>query len=239
MRLFLFAVVEEAEDTVRGLGLREAGPGQWQGEGVEVRLTGIGPGPASALAREALARYQGRPLVVCLGFAGGLQPGLPPGTLVVPDRLLREGEGGEPLEVEAGLRAWALEALGDQPTAVGPCLTTDRPVEHPAHKARLAQATGALAVDMETWAVAQTAREAGAPFLAVRAVLDPAGMGLPPFAMAMAGGRGRWSAIPYLGHRPLAFLDLLRLAGAYRTARRALTRAGLALARAPLPEGLG
>lgn len=236
MRLLFFAVVEEAEDTVRSLGLSEVGPGRWRGEGVEVLLTGIGPGPAERCAREALARYPSGPPVVCLGFAGGLHPRLSPGHLVVADRVLPSA-GGEAVEVPPSLVGWAVSALAGLPVQVGPVLTAEHPVEHPAQKVRLARETGALTVDMETGAVARVCREAGAPFVAVRAVLDPAGMGLPPFATAMAGGGGRWAAIPYLGRRPLALLGLLRLAGAYRQARRALTGAGVALARAPLPEG--
>jgi adenosylhomocysteine nucleosidase len=55
---------------------------------------------------------------------------------------------------------------------VGRLLTVDRLIDDPADKRRLAQATGAIALDMETFAVASVCRRAATPFIAIRVVSD-------------------------------------------------------------------
>ena len=59
-----------------------------------------------------------------------------------------------------------------------------------AAKSALRAASGAVAVDMESAAVARLAREAGIPFAVVRAVSDPAQRALPMAARAGFGADG-------------------------------------------------
>jgi adenosylhomocysteine nucleosidase len=65
-------------------------------------------------------------------------------------------------------------------------------------KAALAARTGAIAIDLESGSVARVAAEAGIPFIALRAICDPADRDLPPAALL---------ALDAYGHaRPLAVL---------------------------------
>jgi adenosylhomocysteine nucleosidase len=63
---------------------------------------------------------------------------------------------------------------------LGKLLTTDRIIRTIDEKKLLFEQTGALAVDMETFAVAEACRHRNIPFSAVRVIHDPAGQTLPP-----------------------------------------------------------
>ena len=79
---------------------------------------------------------------------------------------------------------------------------------------------------MESAAVAQVAAEHELPFITLRVVLDTASVSLPGSVMRTlepgnAGRSGLWRAVALLG-APADWGALLRLAAAYRIARRAL-----------------
>jgi adenosylhomocysteine nucleosidase len=94
--------------------------------------------------------------------------------------------------------------------------STATPVVSPAQKARLHKETGAVAVDMESEAVAEVAREKGVRFLAVRAIVDPAERALPR-AVKVDG-----LDVLALLARPQDWFGLVRLAYDWRRAKRAL-----------------
>src|SRR5207244_2077281 len=74
-------------------------------------------------------------------------------------------------------------AHGQPHCAFGSIISRANAVESIADKAALFHETGALAVDMESEAVAAACRAAGVPVLVVRTISDPAGAPLPvPFA---------------------------------------------------------
>ncbi len=102
-------------------------------------------------------------MLVSFGVAGGLDPTLKPGTLVVGDK------------------AWA-ERLG---AVHGMVVGSDVPICTVADKARLAGSV----VDMESHIVERVARQAGLGFVAVRAVLDPAERAVPDAAVALWRGQ--------------------------------------------------
>jgi adenosylhomocysteine nucleosidase len=98
----------------------------------------------------------------------------------------------------------------------------------PARKAALFQATGALAVDLESHLVARVAAAGKRPFLVLRAVADPASRSLPPAAVngldesgAPALGRVLVSVL----REPAQIPALIRLAGDTRRALFALRSA--------------
>ncbi|HLO78401.1 MAG TPA: hypothetical protein VK196_18250, partial [Magnetospirillum sp.] len=86
-------------------------------------------------------------------------------------------------------------------------------------------ATGAAAVDMESGAVARVAAQHGLPFLALRAIADPAGQSLPAPVLRIVDGQGRIrirGALWALATHPLATAMLAFQAGAARNALRRL-----------------
>ena len=157
----------------------------------------------------------GAEALVSFGLAGGLDPALPPGTLLVPAEVLAE-DGRWPtnpaLSARFGPASGAL--YGD-----GAILATA------AAKQILHRRTAALAVDLESAAVARTAARHGLPFAVFRAVCDPAARGLPHAALVALDAQGRIAplrvAFAALA-RPWQIPALLALARDAALARRAL-----------------
>ena len=210
-----------------------------RGRGFAVRVTGARPERAAALVAALLA--EGASALLSFGIAGALAPGLASGTILLPRRVL--GEAGDALaadtawhaRVQAALRARGIGAVEDD------LLGARVIVAASAAKAALHRRTGAIAVDLESGIVAAAAARAGVPFLALRAVVDPAGFTLPPAALIGIDETGRAAVLPVLRsvlRRPGQSAALLRLALHTRRALAALARAAPALQDlSPPPSG--
>ncbi|MCC6201776.1 MAG: hypothetical protein IT494_02075 [Gammaproteobacteria bacterium] len=146
-----------------------------RGDSALVVQSGIGAARA-AVAAEALAQQQVSALL-SFGTAGGLDPTLAPGTLLLPSRLIADD--GVSLPIDAAWHAAALTRLSAQQVVTGSLCSRRQIVATAAAKTALADSTNACAVDMESAAIATVAVAHGLPFLAVRAVLDPASFTLP------------------------------------------------------------
>ncbi len=172
-------------------------------------------GGAEAAVRGLVARGVTR--LVSFGLAGGLDPSLPPGALLVPRVVLVDGQG--PCEADEALCDW----LGG--ATQGALLAGDWVVATAAAKRALRERTGAVAVDLESGAVARAATRQGIGFAVLRAVCDPAGRDLPPAALAAldrAGGVGALRVLLSVLGRPAQVPALLRLARDAAAAQRAL-----------------
>jgi adenosylhomocysteine nucleosidase len=100
-------------------------------------------------------------------------------------------------------------------------------VANAAEKQLLHVTKGAVAVDMESAAVASLATAQGLPFLAIRAIADPAGMNLPNSVIAAVDSRGDVKLPKLLGHalaRPAEFIALARLGKSFYAAANTLRR---------------
>lgn len=205
-----FALPEESRDFRKAIG---------DGAHAHLRVEHFGVGPAMAAERvnSLLAGPKPR-LLICAGFAGGLDPKLRTGDLVVAENLSTP-------ELLARVRA---VAPGTTPFSCGSILSRTLPVESIADKATLFRETGALAVDMESEAVAAACRAAGVPLLVVRTISDPADAALPvPFAdwFDVQGQRPRVAGLlRYLATRPGQILPFARFVRGLTPARQALTR---------------
>lgn len=133
--------------------------------------------------RAALERTQGFGLagVVSFGIAGGLEPGLRPGDIVIGSAVVADGKR---FDAHAGLSAILTEGLAGAggKTVSGVIAGVEAPVLYPAAKAELRSQTGAAAVDMETHIAAAFAAKRRFPLAIVRVVSDPARRALPPLA---------------------------------------------------------
>jgi adenosylhomocysteine nucleosidase len=189
---------------------------------VRLRLCGLG----SANARRAAIELadSGVTALMSWGSAGGLDPGVRPGTLLLPEYVLT-GEG-QRFEVAAAWRAKLHELVSPQlEVHTGALVESMHPVTTAQQKRALFVRTGAVAVDTESAAIAEVAASRRLPFVAVRAVLDPATRGLPQSAVAAvnnSGGLLIMALLRGLLRHPGDLPGLLRLSSDLRLARGAL-----------------
>jgi adenosylhomocysteine nucleosidase len=186
--------------------------------------TGIGPAAmdkalAWLLSGPAMDGIPFRPAcVISAGFSGAIVAGLNIGELIVASEVC-DAEGG----------CWRA-TWPDTTSAIprGRLLTVASLVGRPEEKRRLGERTGAVAVDMETAAVARRCTDAGVPFGCLRVISDDVDTPLSESLLAvLADGRvrtGRLAAAVL--RRPALIAELMRIAKDTRLAARRLA-AGL------------
>ena len=142
------------------------------GTPVALVCCGMGRERAQAGARSALhtCRAQG---VIALGFAGAASPRLAAGDVVLPEEVVADEEGLGPIRPDEELLSRASSALESTPLQFhqGRLLTAAKALGAQ-EKRSAGEGRHVSAVDMETYWIAREAREAGVPFLAVRAISD-------------------------------------------------------------------
>ncbi len=207
-------------------------------DGTLLAVSGMGCMAAAAAAGALVGAGAGA--LVSFGLAGGIDPALAAGAVLLPAQILSPD--GAPIATTGSWRARLERALVPQGLAAlvarGPLLTSPRAVASVAAKSALFRDSGAIAVDMESYAVAQVALAEGLPFLAVRVVVDGAADRLPhavAVAVDAAGKLRLWRLAGALLRAPAEVAPLLRLARRYRSANRSLAAVARALALAP-PE---
>lgn len=167
---------------------------------------GVGAGRARR-ATQALLDAHTPTWVLSAGFSGALHPDLGLGDIVLANSIVDTA--GHELQVDARMtpdpeRGWH----------VGRLLTTPDIVRTVAEKRQLHESTAALAVDMESWAVAQVCQEANTRFLAIRAISDDMSHDLPAEVLSVFGGTGSLRAGAIAGallKRPSSAKDMWRL----------------------------
>lgn len=168
--LVLAALRREAVCFARALGAHPIGRARsrWRtGDGVvEVRV--IGPG---ATAMPSITAPEGVSWVVVAGLAGGLDPALRTGEVVV----------------DAPPRGFHPSV----PWRAGGIHTSEGIISTPGEKRALHERTGASVVDMEQAHVRAAIAGSDIRLCGVRAVLDPADERLPPYFSTLVDARGR------------------------------------------------
>ena len=179
---------------------------------------GVGIVRAATAIRWLFANYEPR-LVVACGFAGALSPTLKIGDVMVASEVV------EPGEDELHWRTAVPAELGDMP--VGRLVTVAELAGRPAAKRTLARETGAIAVDMESAAIAEACQAKRVPCAVVRAISDAADTLLSPRLVdLLSGGRvSSWRVLSAVMRSPGLIIELWRLARDTRLAGRRLANA--------------
>jgi adenosylhomocysteine nucleosidase len=193
-------------------------------DGTLVAISGIG---ADAARRAALAlAEQGAGALLSWGLAGGLDPALAAGSIVLPAHLVTPH--GARLAVASDWHARLIDSLAPGlHLSCGDLLTNPVAIDRVADKSHAFRSTRAVAVDMESFAVGEAAADRGIPFAAVRVIVDTAADSLPR-AVTAASRAGRVSIMRLfweLARTPADLGALLRLAVRYRAAMRTLAAA--------------
>jgi adenosylhomocysteine nucleosidase len=201
-------------------------------DGTLVAVSGIGAEAAAAAAERLLDA--GATALVSWGMAGGLDPSLAAGTICLPEFIVARD--GRTLAADHHWRELLAAAVAERRPVGGRLLTSDSAIGDVAGKAAAFRDCRAVAVDMESLAVAGVAALRRVPFVAVRVIVDTAADALPP-AVVAASGRGPvhlGRLLRGLLRRPRDLQALLRLGRRYRIARRALIVVARTGALAPL-----
>ncbi len=156
-----------------------------EGNRVILALTGVGVDRAREATRDAIAAWSVS-AIVFVGIAGGIDPGVGVGDVVVPGAWARH-DAGRPTWYPVSERLAALvprtaelDACARRPPCAdrpqvrqgGHGVSGSRFIADPAHGRELWRAHAARVVDMETSAVAEVASANQIPFIAFRAVSD-------------------------------------------------------------------
>lgn len=189
-----------------------------------------GPGAERAAVAAARAVDAGVQLLVSWGLAGALHARVAPGTVVAARRVVAST--GEALAVDAVWHSSLAALAADFALERGDLLSVPHVLESPESKRAAAAATGAVAVDMESAAIAAVAARAGVSFVALRVVVDGAGDALPAGAEQWLDERGnrRMTATLRAVGNWRQWRALLTLAKRYRVASQVLDRLARALA---------
>lgn len=179
MIIITFAMQEESKDLVPLLknavlrGERSDLPiieGSLDGKAVTLVHIGVGPQSAEQRLRASgvLAAPEKPRLLICPGYGGGLAAQLRHADLLLVENFS-----------DPALLLQAAEIVGMDRVHRGNLTSEMVVIDSAADKAALCTRTGALAVDMETGAIAQVCAEAGVPLLALRVISDDAQTTLP------------------------------------------------------------
>ncbi len=227
---------------IRAGGLTIRRTGLPDGTGLSCARSGVGPERALAAARWLVA--EGATALAVVGVSGGLDPGLRPGDLVVADAVFESGgaPGGNWATDpdRAGLVGGALATEG-LPVRRGPVISSIGPVPSPQAKGALRDRCAALAVDMESAAVARAAAEGRVPLVVLRAVCDTADQSVPEDFLVSLDDDGtvRPSVLlRRLAGRPALVGDLVRMERGFSAAVTSLRCAWHVLLRAGVPARL-
>lgn len=173
-------------------------------------------GGSSSRAREGAERLVTQDVcALCsFGLAGGLHPGSPSGTLLLPKTvILPDGSRIETDKIWRERLTYLARAAGLDPlptTVVG----SDDLVATPDAKAELHRASGAAAVDMESHVVGDVAVDAKLPFVVVRVIADTHEETIPEAARQGLGAEGQikpLAVLMELMRRPHQTGSLIRL----------------------------
>jgi hopanoid-associated phosphorylase len=184
--------------------------------------------------RTLLARQdpKGITAVISFGIAGGLNPALETGHVVVAVAIISPDSRRMTDRSLADALIRALSEVGKVKLLRATVAGAEIALASPRAKSAARSQTGAAVVDMESHIAADYAEVHGLPFGAVRVVCDPASDSLPPLVNEALNEDG---SISYRGvfrslcREPEQILDLLKLARTSRAAFGVLGRAGKVL----------
>ncbi len=194
---------------------------------VKIRVVCSGAGPENARTASELLITQGVNQLISWGCAAALDASFRPGDLVLANSCVDAGHVMFDLNNEDWL-VHAKSCLAEYLTVrtyTGKLAESKSIVASSHDKAQLAQATGAIALDMESVAIARVAQSHGLSFLSIRAIADPLTMDLPKAVSHALNDQGDvvlGKLLTYLLRHPAELPGLVRLGLYFHAAKKTL-----------------
>jgi adenosylhomocysteine nucleosidase len=188
-------------------------------------VSGMGCAAAGMAARGLIEA--GAKALVSWGMAGGLDPDLQAGAICLPREVVAP-DGMRFATAPSWHDTLTASIASCRPLASGALLTCLHPIAGVAAKAAARRETGAVAVDMESSAVAEVAAASHVPFMAIRVIVDTA-LDAIPASVTAAGESGQIQIgrlLLGLARSPGDVVLLARLARRYRAAMGSLRAVG-------------
>ncbi len=197
-------------------------------DAVQDKRLRIGVSGANAARAEAIAAtlcHEGAGAIISVGVSGGLDPALASGDLIIGNQIIADD--GAVWESHSYLIGAMRDAARDAGAKSGALFGSDEIIDNTSKKSALFHNHNALAVDMESHGAARAAAGAGVPFLAIRAIADPADRALPPAALNAVAQDGSTRTLATLGaalRDPQQFPALIKLGKDSEAALKTLRR---------------
>jgi len=233
----MLIVVASMEQELTGLRreLREIEDATGISSQVEFQVLGVGPERAgaamAALLEDRPSRRSKVDGVLLVGVAGGVDPELETGDLLLADRhALQNGASqgaGQAIKPDTDMLQSAQKAALELSVPIfnGGSLTVDHLVAEPHERESLRTEYQVYSVNMEDYRAAEAAQNAGVPFLSVRVVLDTASQRLPGYLPGLA--RSRYKVVTKILLMPWRIPAMLRLKRQLQLCQAVLTNFGV------------
>lgn len=197
--------------------------------GDKILVTCSGTGPLNAQAATELLIAKGATRLISWGCAAGLDASVKPGDLIVADRLIDADD--NEIDIDPEWRSYCLNMLRQHagenlPLVHGGLLAESKIlIAASSEKKQLHSITGAVALDMESVAIAKAAGHHNLGFLAIRAIADPVSLDLPKavsYALNDQGNVVLKKLLLFLALHPLELPGLIKLGLHFNQAKRTL-----------------
>ena len=180
--------------------------GRYDGIRIVVAESGMGYARARKASLALIDAHKPK-WILSSGFSGALIPTMKIGQIVMANEIVDQH--GQQKSINLSLESDIENGL-----YVGRILTADEIVRTVEQKQQLHENFEALAVDMESLAVAQVASETKTGFMAVRVISDDMSADLPPEVLSIIGDTGAvrvGAALTSIFNRPESVKDMLHL----------------------------
>ena len=200
---------------------------------VDFQVIGVGPNRSGARLTQILeGNYRNVDGILVLGVAGGVDPDLETGDLLLADRYaLQHGAAqgaGQSIHPDAAMLRSGQQAALDLSVPVfnGGSLTVDHLVDQPQEREKLRTQYQIQSVNMEDYRAAEAARNNGIPFLSARVILDTADQSLPGYLPGLA--KSPYKVITNVLLMPWRIPTMLELKRQLQLCQSVLTNFGMA-----------